>query len=269
MVILRVYNYNCNKLEYKTILKNLIFIIICNKILHKFERGIIMNETSILKIEDIESGKTMLKIKKSIYLFSKRLVDIIFGLIGCILLIPITVIIKLVSICNKDFYTIFFTQDRIGKNGKRIKIYKFRSMIPNAEEKLEELMKNDPKIKEEYLKNKKLIKDPRITKIGWFIRKYSIDELPQLINVLIGNMTLVGPRPYLFREKEDMGKYYDYVITCKPGITGLWQVSGRSDISFKKRLKLDKKYSVEKSIKLDINILFRTFRAVIGTKGAK
>ena len=207
--------------------------------------------------------------QKIIYNFLKRILDIIGGIIGCILLIPMTIIIKIISIINKDYDSIFFTQDRIGKNGKIIKIYKFRSMIPNAEKVLEELMEKDPKIKEEYLKNKKLEKDPRITKIGWIIRKYSIDEFPQLINVLIGNMTLVGPRPYLLREKIDMGKYYDYVITCKPGITGLWQVSGRSDISFKNRLKLDEKYAIEKSIKLDITILLKTFKAVLGKKGAK
>ncbi len=207
--------------------------------------------------------------QKIIYNFLKRILDIIGGIIGCILLIPMTIIIKIISIINKDYDSIFFTQDRIGKNGKIIKIYKFRSMIPNAEKVLEELMEKDPKIKEEYLKNKKLEKDPRITKIGWIIRKYSIDEFPQLINVLIGNMTLVGPRPYLLREKIDMGKYYDYVITCKPGITGLWQVSGRSDISFKNRLKLDEKYASEKSIKLDITILLKTFKAVLGKKGAK
>lgn len=207
--------------------------------------------------------------QKIIYNFLKRILDIIGGIIGCILLIPTTIIIKIISIINKDYDSIFFTQDRIGKNGKIIKIYKFRSMIPNAEKVLEELMEKDPKIKEEYLKNKKLEKDPRITKIGWIIRKYSIDEFPQLINVLIGNMTLVGPRPYLLREKIDMGKYYDYVITCKPGITGLWQVSGRSDISFKNRLKLDEKYASEKSIKLDIKILLKTFKAVLGKKGAK
>ena len=142
-------------------------------------------------------------------------------------------------------------------------------MVPNAEQLLEELMEKDPKIKEEYLTNKKLENDPRITKVGKFIRKCSIDEFPQLINVLIGNMTLVGPRPYLPREKEDMGKYYDYVITCKPGITGLWQVSGRSDISFKNRLKLDKKYTTERNFKMDAKIFFQTFSTVIGKKGAK
>ena len=207
--------------------------------------------------------------QKIIYNFLKRILDIIGGIIGCILLVPMTIIIKIISIINKDYDSIFFTQDRIGKNGKIIKIYKLRSIIPNAEKEIEELFEKDPKIKEEYLKNKKLEKDPRITKIGWIIRKYSIDEFPQLINVLIGNMTLVGPRPYLLREKIDMGKYYDYVITCKPGITGLWQVSGRSDISFKNRLKLDEKYASEKSIKLDITILLKTFKAVLGKKGAK
>lgn len=227
-----------------------------------------MND-SILENEDIESGKIMIKIRKRMYFFSKRLIDILAGIVGIILLIPITIIIKIISICSGDFKSIFFTQERIGINGKPIKIFKYRSMIPNAEDVLEVLMRKDPKIKKEYLENKKLENDPRITKIGKFIRRYSIDELPQLINVLIGNMTLVGPRPYLPREKEDMGKYYDYVITCKPGVTGLWQVSGRSDISFKHRLKLDKKYAEERNFKFDTKILFQTFSAVIGKKGAK
>lgn len=227
-----------------------------------------MNE-SILETDSIESGNIMIKIRKGMYFFSKRLIDIIAGLIGVILLIPITIIIKIVSICSGDFKSIFFTQERIGINGKSIKIFKYRSMIPNAEQKLEELMESDPKIKEEYLTNKKLENDPRITKIGNIIRKCSIDEFPQFINVLIGNMTVVGPRPYLPREKEDMGKYYDYVITCKPGITGLWQVSGRNDVSFKNRLKLDKKYALERNLGMDAKIFFQTFATVIGKKGAK
>lgn len=227
-----------------------------------------MND-SILENEDIESGKIMIKIRKRMYFFSKRLIDVLAGIVGIIILIPITIVIKIISICSGDFKSIFFTQERIGINGKPIKIFKYRSMIPNAEDVLEVLMRKDPKIKEEYLTNKKLENDPRITKVGKFIRRYSVDELPQLINVLIGNMTLVGPRPYLPREKKDMGKYYDYVITCKPGLTGLWQVSGRSDISFKHRLKLDKKYAEERCFKFDTKILFQTFSAVIGKKGAK
>ena len=227
-----------------------------------------MNEI-ILEKDNIESGSIMLKIRKGIYFFSKRIIDIIAGLVGVILLVPMTIVIKLISIFSGDFKSIFFTQERIGINGKSIKIFKYRSMVPNAEQLLEELMEKDPKIKEEYLTNKKLENDPRITRVGKIIRKCSIDEFPQLINVLLGNMTLVGPRPYLPREKEDMGKYYDYVITCKPGITGLWQVSGRSDVSFKNRLKLDKKYATERNFKMDVKIFFQTFSTVIGKKGAK
>lgn len=210
-------------------------------------------------------------IKKTniIYKIIKRIIDIVASIIGIIFLIPITIVLKIVSMCTGDFKSIFFTQERVGINGKKIKIFKYRSMVPNAEQILEELMEKDPAIKKEYLENKKLENDPRLTKIGGFIRRYSIDELPQLINVFLGNMTLVGPRPYLIREIDDMGDYYKYVIACKPGITGLWQVSGRSDISFTHRLKLDKKYALERSIKIDTKILFKTFGAVLGTKGAK
>jgi len=203
------------------------------------------------------------------YLFFKRLVDIIIGLLGVIFLIPLTIILKICYILTGDFHSIFFTQQRVGKNGKLIRIFKYRSMVLNAEDKLEELMKKNKKIRDEYLKNKKLEDDPRITKVGKFIRKFSIDELPQLINVVIGNMSLVGPRPYLPREIEDMGKYYNYVIMCKPGITGLWQVSGRSDISFKKRLKLDKEYALKYCFKYDTKIFFKTFKVVLCKQGAK
>ena len=209
------------------------------------------------------------KITKYGYLFFKRLFDIIFGFLGIIFLIPVTIILKIAFICTGDFHSIFFAQDRIGKKGKLFKLFKYRSMIPNAEEKLEELMYSNKKIRDEYKKNKKLEKDPRITKIGKFIRKYSIDELPQLINVFFGSMSIVGPRPYLPREKEDMKKYYDAIITCKPGVTGLWQVSGRSDISFNKRLKLEKEYAEKCSFCFDTKLFFKTFKAVFGKQGAK
>lgn len=204
-----------------------------------------------------------------IYFIIKRIIDIICGLIGIILLIPVTIVLKIISMCTGDFKSIFFVQERVGYKGKRIKIFKYRSMVPNAEQKLEELMEKDPKIKKEYLENKKLENDPRVTKIGGFIRKYSIDELPQLINVFIGSMSIVGPRPYLPREIDDMGEYYKYVIVCKPGVTGLWQVSGRSDVSFNHRLKLDKKYVDERSLLFDIKIFFKTFSVVLFKKGAK
>lgn len=214
-------------------------------------------------------SKEVIKNNNCIYFIVKRLIDIICGLIGIVLLIPVTIIIKIISICTGDFKSIFFVQERVGYKGKKIKIFKYRSMVPNAEQKLEELMEKDPKIKKEYLENKKLENDPRITKIGGFIRKFSIDELPQLINVFIGNMSIVGPRPYLPREIDDMGDYYKYVIACKPGITGLWQVSGRSDISFKHRLKLDEKYVNERNLSFDTKIFFKTFSVVLFRKGAK
>lgn len=131
------------------------------------------------------------------------------------------------------------------------------------------LLKENKKIAEEYNKNKKLKDDPRITKAGKFIRKYSIDELPQLINILKGDMTFIGNRPYLPREKEDMDKYYEDIIKTKPGLTGYWQVSGRSNTTFKKRLELERYYSNNKSLKLDIKIFFLTFSVVLLGKGAE
>ncbi len=225
-----------------------------------------------MKNEELVLGKVKsepLITKKQIYFGIKRFVDIFAGIIGLIPLFICTVFIKIAYMCTGDFHKIFFRQERIGKNGKTIKIFKFRSMVPNAEKVLEELMEKNPEIKKEYLKNKKLENDPRITKLGKIIRKLSIDELPQLLNVLVGDMSLVGPRPYLFREKKDMGKYYDYVIACKPGITGLWQVSGRSDTSFKQRLVYDKRYATERGLRFDIKILFKTVGVVLGKKGAK
>lgn len=203
-----------------------------------------------------------------IYRIIKRIFDIIVGLLGLIVLIPLTIIVKIISVLNKDFSSIFYSHIRIGKNGKEFRLYKFRSMVPNADKVLEELLK-DPKINEEYSKNKKLKDDPRITKVGKILRKLSLDEIPQFINILKGDMSLVGNRPYLPREKKDMGKYYDDIIKTKPGLTGYWQVSGRSDVSFKKRLKLEQYYSEHCGLKMDIKIILKTVKVVLGTKGAK
>ncbi len=202
------------------------------------------------------------------YFFTKRLFDIFVGLIGLIVLIPLIIIIKLVSICNGDFNSIFFAQNRIGKDGKEFKFYKFRSMVPNADEVLFKMLEEDKEIAKEYKINKKLKDDPRITKIGKILRRTSIDELPQLLNVLKGDMSLIGNRPYLPREKEDMGKYFDDIVKTKPGITGYWQVSGRKYVTFENRLKLESYYSNNYSIGLDIKIFFKTFKAVFGGHGA-
>lgn len=207
--------------------------------------------------------------KNFAYRFIKRLLDFIIAIFGIILLIPVSLGVWIANMINGDFGPLIFKNKRIGLNGKTIYVYKYRSMCKNAEQVLEDLMNKDPKIKEEYLTNKKLENDPRITKVGKFIRKTSIDELPQFINVLKGNMSIVGPRPYLHREIDDMGEAYNEIIKCKPGITGLWQVSGRNDTSFTERTLLDVKYKNKRSLWVDIKIFFKTIKVVLVGKGAK
>ena len=208
--------------------------------------------------------------KKTMYSFIKRLFDIVCSLIGIIFLIPLSIIIKISYVITGDFHSIFFTQNRIGKNGKEFKLFKFRNMVVNADEVLFKLLKENKEIAKEYKKNKKLKNDPRITKLGKILRRTSIDELPQLINVFLGNMTMIGNRPYLPREKEDMGKYYyKDIIKTKPGITGYWQVSGKENTAFDKRLELESYYSKNCGLKMDLKIFFKTFGAVIKGHGAE
>lgn len=222
--------------------------------------------SDVLVTEKIKNDSKILEIP---YLIVKRLFDIIVSLIGIIFLIPIALVIKICYILTGDFHKILFTQDRIGKDGKIFKFYKFRSMVPNADEILFRTLQIDLIAAAEYKENKKLKNDPRITKIGKIIRKTSIDELPQLINILKGDMSLIGNRPYLPREKEDMSTYYNDIVKTKPGLTGYWQVNGRSNTSFNQRLVLESYYSNNKSLKLDTKIFFKTFSAVLFSKGAK
>ena len=205
---------------------------------------------------------------KVLYKFMKRAIDILVSLVALILLSPIFLIVSImIKLDSKG--PVFFLQKRIGLNGKMFKLYKFRTMKLNADKELRAILEKDEAARKEYEENKKLENDPRITKIGNFIRKLSIDELPQLINILKGEMTLIGPRPYLYREKKDMGIYYEKIITVKPGLTGLWQVSGRSNVSFKERLKLDEEYIDNISMKNDIKIFFKTFITIFKKEGAK
>lgn len=209
------------------------------------------------------------KIKLYIEKVLKRFIDIVAGLVGTVALIPITIGIYIAAkILHEDNGPIFYEQLRIGKNGKVFRMYKYRSMVIGADEKLSTYLKENEEAREEYTKYKKLKNDPRITKIGKFIRKTSIDEFPQFINVLFGQMSLVGPRPYLPREQEDMGNYYKYIVQCKPGITGYWQTSGRSDVSFGDRLKMDYKYCQNKSLKVDTKLFIKTILNVVKKEGA-
>lgn len=208
-------------------------------------------------------------VKVDSYRFIKRAFDISVGAIGIIMLLPIMLFVKIANLTHGDKAPVMLKQKRIGKDGKEFTLYKIRSMVPNAEKVLEKLMKENPEIRREYKKNKKLENDPRITPVGKFIRKTSLDEFGQFVNILKGDMTIVGPRPYLPREKEDMGLYYEDVIACKPGLTGLWQVEGRSDIGFTNRCRLDKFYKNHQGIWFDMKIFVKTFASVLQSKGAK
>lgn len=162
-----------------------------------------------------------------------------------------------------------YNAERIGKDGKLFKCYKFRSMYINGDEILEKYLEENPDKKIEWETYHKLDDDPRVTPIGKFIRKTSIDELPQLLNVLEGSMSLVGPRPYLPREAKEMGEALKTIVLVKPGITGHWQVNGRSNVDFINRLKMDCWYVRNRTFWMDIMLLFKTVGVVLNKKGAK
>ena len=205
--------------------------------------------------------------KQILYLGIKRFLDVICGVIGSVFLLPITLIIKICYVISGDNTKIFYRQERVGQNGKIIKIWKYRSMIPNADEVLKKLLE-DPKYKQEWDENQKFENDPRITSVGRILRKTSIDELPQLINVLFGDMSLVGPRPLVKGELEQHNglKLYEKV---KPGITGWWGCNGRSNIDYKERLELEYYYVKNCSLYLDLLCIIKTAIAVLRKDGAK
>lgn len=223
------------------------------------------NETALVQPQQYIPEKTDSLLIGKIF---KRLIDILGGIVGTFVLIPLTIGIAIANLICKDNGPIFYSQYRIGKNGKLFKMYKYRSMVVGADEKLKKYLEENEEARKEYKKYKKLKHDPRVTKVGEFIRKISLDEFPQFINVLKGDMSLVGPRPYLEREKEDMNGYYKYITTFKPGLTGLWQISGRSDVDFVTRIDLDMQYYYNHSLKGDIKILFKTAMKLVKREGA-
>ncbi|MEH7519420.1 sugar transferase [Priestia megaterium] len=199
-----------------------------------------------------------------VYLGLKRTLDIIGSLIGIILLSIVFIIVALAIKIEDPKGPIFFSQPRIGKRGKIFKMYKFRSMVTDAEIKLKELLQLNETTGAMF----KMKNDPRVTKIGKLIRKTSIDELPQLFNVLKGEMSLVGPRPPLPREVAEYTNYDKQRLIVTPGCTGIWQVSGRSNIGFKEMVELDLYYIKNQSIFMDIKIIFKTVFVLFGSKNA-
>lgn len=209
------------------------------------------------------------KCKKLIYFFIKRVFDILCSLVGIILLIPMSLIIKIIYMCTGDFHSIFYRHRRLGKNGKFISIFKYRTMVPNAEAILKDWLRNNPEKRDEYLRDRKIDNDPRITKIGNILRKTSIDEFPQFINILMGDMSLIGPRPVVKDEVEVYGKNKNKFLSMRPGLTGYWASQGRSNISYDERIKMELYYIDHCGILLDIKIIFDTIYAVIKKDGAK
>lgn len=214
-----------------------------------------INMDDVIDIEEKE---------KTIYNFLKRVIDLCFSFIGLILLSPV-LIVTVVAIRVDSKGSAIFSQKRIGKNGREFNMYKFRSMVINAE---------DLKTKLLYMNEMsgpmfKMKDDPRITKVGKFIRKTSIDELPQLVNVLKGEMSLVGPRPSLPKEVALFKPWMRNRLNVKPGLTCYWQVSGRNNIDFDDWMKLDIKYIKERNILLDVKLIFKTFFVLFGDENAR
>ncbi len=206
------------------------------------------------------------------YDFLKRLADIVGSLLGLIVLSPILILVAIAIKLDSPGPVMADTPMRAGKDGKLFSIYKFRSMVQNAHEILEK----NPKLLEEYKKNSyKIFNDPRVTRVGKFIRKFSIDEFPQFVNILRGEMSLVGPRAYYPYELEEQQrnypksrKYVKVILSGKRGLTGVWQVTGRSEINFDKRVRMDASYVIRKSIFYDFWIMLKTIPAVISGRGA-
>lgn len=205
--------------------------------------------------------------KKKFYFAVKRLFDFVFSALGVVVLIPVAIIIKILYLATGDKAPILYHQTRIGKDGKPFKLWKFRTMDPNAEGMLQELLKQE-KYRKEWDEKGKLDDDPRITKLGDFLRITSIDELPQLFNVLVGDMSFIGPRPLIPGELEERGgsKFYWKI---KPGITGWWGCNGRSSLDYRRRLKLEYYYIRKCSFCLDLVCMYKTVIAVVIERGAE
>jgi exopolysaccharide biosynthesis polyprenyl glycosylphosphotransferase len=223
-----------------------------------------MTETQLHgRVEDTVDHRLICNNVTSIYKITKRLLDIGSTMFGIILLSPVF-IVTAIAIKFDSKGSVFFAQERLGQKGKYFKMYKFRSMVVDAEQLLKQL-ESQNEVSGHMFKMKN---DPRITKIGKLIRKTSIDELPQLFNVLKGDMSLVGPRPPLPREVSEYDKWQDLRLSVRPGITGLWQVSGRNDIGFEEMVSLDLKYIRERSLSYDIKIILKTVPVLLGDSKA-
>ena len=206
--------------------------------------------------------------KRNGYLAVKRTFDFLVGLFGSIATLPVVGIVKIAYMLHGDFAPVFYSQTRVGQDGKRFEIRKIRSMVPDADKILAELLE-DPKYRAEWDKYQKLENDPRITPLGGIIRKTSLDELPQFFNILNGSMSLIGPRPLVVGELDMHGGNHRIYESVKPGLTGWWAANGRSDVSYRERLEQEYYYVENQSIKMDLKCIVRTVKTVLKKEGAK
>jgi undecaprenyl-phosphate galactose phosphotransferase len=197
---------------------------------------------------------------------AKRLLDIVGALALALLLSPVLLLVSLILV--RDRGPIIYSHSRTGRHGRTFGCLKFRTMVPNAEQVLRDLLHHNPELQREWMRDQKLRNDPRVTAIGSFLRRTSLDELPQLWNVLKGEMSLVGPRPVVRDEWQRYGRHLDTFLAAKPGVTGLWQVMGRSDACYQRRVALDRYYVRKRTLLMDVSILLRTIKVVLQGRGA-
>ena len=197
----------------------------------------------------------------------RRGLDIVGASAAIVLLAPLLVLVAAV-LKGLDDGPVLFSQDRIGRDGRRFRCFKFRSMVQDAEGRLASVLAADPALRGEWLQNRKLKRDPRVTQFGDFLRRSSLDELPQLFNILRGDMTFIGPRPIVEDEAVQYGRWFRYYLAVKPGLTGLWQVSGRNDVTYRRRVAMDRLFCQSYSFELCLLILFGTGPAVLMRRGS-
>lgn len=196
-----------------------------------------------------------------------RTLDILAATAALIFIAPLLLVLA-IAVFAQDGKAPIYRQKRIGRGGKVFDCLKFRSMVPDAQERLEHLLANDPAARREWAVDHKLRNDPRITPLGRFIRRTSLDELPQLVNVIVGDMSLVGPRPIVQAETKRYGSYLQHYLKVRPGITGVWQVSGRNDVSYRRRIACDVLYARRRSFRKNLMIMFATVPAVLYSRGS-
>lgn len=197
----------------------------------------------------------------------KRVFDIMFATVFLLVSFPALILLSIALQIDSPG-RLFFVQQRVGRGGRMFNCYKFRTMHEDAERLLEELLANSPEAKREWDMDHKLRNDPRVSRLGGIVRKLSLDELPQLLNILSGEMSVVGPRPIVRAEILKYGSFFSDYCAVKPGLTGLWQVSGRNDVSYDERVQLDCEYTRRASFLFDMNIVLKTVPAVLGAKGS-